>query len=199
MDENPNVVVRITEAYSAILTQQVRAGELAFAVVPAFANAVGLKSRLLARTPEVLVSRGLPGLPHLAPVRLAELGSLKIVVPSGQNTRRLSLETYFSSNNVRVDRVLELDAMLGTLDLVANSDWVTVLPGVMMANDIENRNYQVNPLADPSLETDLVLIEPARQPLSDAAQAFLIKLEQETQRLNALWLPQNRKVLEQIA
>lgn len=187
MDMHPNVVVRITEAYSAVLTQQVRAGELDFAVVPAFADAVGLKSRLLARTPEVLVSNGHLDVPHMEPVQLAELGTLKVVVPSGQNTRRRSLETYFSSNGLRIGRVLELDAMLGTLDLVASSDWVTILPGVMMANDIQTRHYVINPLAQPPLETDLVLIEPARQPLSPAAETFLAVLEEETRRLNALW------------
>ncbi|RDI59591.1 LysR family transcriptional regulator [Microvirga subterranea] len=187
MDMHPNVVVRITEAYSAVLTQQVRAGELDFAIVPAFADAVGLKSRLLARTPEVLVSNGHLDVPHMKPVRLADLGTLKVVVPSGQNTRRRSLETYFSSNGVRIGRVLELDAMLGTLDLVAGSDWVTILPGVMMANDIQTRHYVINPLAQPPLETDLVLIEPARQPLSPAAETFLAVLEEETTRLNELW------------
>lgn len=187
MDMHPNVVVRITEAYSAVLTQQVRAGELDFAIVPAFADAVGLKSRLLARTPEVLVSNGHLDVPHMEPVRLADLGTLKVVVPSGQNTRRRSLETYFSSNGVRIGRVLELDAMLGTLDLVAGSDWITILPGVMMANDIKTRHYVINPLAQPPLETDLVLIEPARQPLSPAAETFLAVLEEETTRLNELW------------
>jgi DNA-binding transcriptional LysR family regulator len=192
MDMHPNVVVRITEAYSAVLTQQVRAGELDFAVVPAFADAVGLKSRLLARTPEVLVSNGHLNVPHMEAVRLADLGTLKIVVPSGQNTRRRSLETYFSSNGVRVGRVLELDAMLGTLDLVAGSDWVTILPGVMMANDIHTRHYVINPLNLPPLDTDLVLIEPARQPLSPAAETFLAVLEQETTRLNDLWTQSDR-------
>jgi LysR family nitrogen assimilation transcriptional regulator len=187
MDAHPNVMVRIVEAYSAVLTQQVRGGELDFAVVPAFADAVGLKSRLLARTPEVLVSSGHLDLPHMAAVRLADLGPLKFVLPSGQNTRRRNLETYFSSNNVHVGRVLELDAMLGTLDLVSNTDWVTVLPGVMMANDIDSRQYAINPLGRPSLKTDLVLIEPARQPLSPAAEIFLAVLEEETKRLNRLW------------
>jgi len=181
------VVVRITEAYSALLTQQVRAGELDFAVVPAFADAVGLKSRLLARTPEILVSGGHLGIPHGEPVHLSDLEDLKVIVPSWQNTRRRSLETYFSSNGVKVSRLLELDAMLGTLDLVANSDWVTILPGVMMANDIASRTFTVNPLAAPALETDLVLIKPARQPLSPAAEIFLEMLELETRRLNALW------------
>jgi LysR family nitrogen assimilation transcriptional regulator len=189
MESHPNVVVRVVEAYSAMLTQQVRAGELDFAVVPAFADAVGLKSRLLARTPEVLVSGGHLGTAPSAPVRLADLGPLKVVVPTRQNTRRGNLETYFASNDVRLERILELDAMLGTLDLVARTDWVAVLPGVMMARDAADGPFVINPLADPSLHTDLVLIEPARQPLSLAAEAFLAILEEETQRLNRLWTP----------
>lgn len=187
MDAHPNVMVRVVEAYSATLTQQVRAGELDFAVVPAFADAVGLRSRLLARTPEVLVSSGHLDIPHMTPVRLSKLGPLKFVLPSTRNTRRRSLETYFSSNGVKVGRVLELDAMLGTLDLVSNSDWVTVLPGVMMSRDIKSQGYNVNPLGEPSLSTDLVLIEPARQPLSAPAEVFLEVLEAETRRLNGLW------------
>ena len=49
-------MVRVVEGYSAALTQQVLAGELEFAVVPAFSGAPGLKSRLFLRTPELLVS-----------------------------------------------------------------------------------------------------------------------------------------------
>ncbi|HEX6978921.1 MAG TPA: LysR family transcriptional regulator [Alphaproteobacteria bacterium] len=182
---HPNVVVRVVEAYSGVLTQQVKAGELAFAIVPAFSGGAGLKSRLFARTPEVLVSRRTSGLKHLKPVRLSKLGPLKVVVPGSSNTRRRILETYFASNGVRIERMLELDAMLGTLDFVANTDWVTVLPGIMMASDIDRRQFTINPLAQPPLDIDLVLIEPARQPLSPAADAFLAILQEETIRLNA--------------
>ena len=88
------MVVRIVEGYSAVLTQQVQAGELDFAVVPAFSGAPGLKSRLFLRTPEVLVSSARSDLPHLAPVRLASLGPLKLVGAGKANTRRRLIETY---------------------------------------------------------------------------------------------------------
>ena len=39
IDRHPNVVVRVVEGYSAALTEQVLAGELEFAVVPAFSGA----------------------------------------------------------------------------------------------------------------------------------------------------------------
>jgi len=187
IDKHPNVVTRVVEGYSAALTAEVQAGELEFAVVPAFSGAPGLKSRLFLRTPEVLVSNAKSGLTHLAPVRLADVGPLKLVVPSQANTRRRLIETYLASNGVAVERLLELDAMLGTLDFVAQTGWMAILPGIMMAGDTRSRQFTVNPIAAPAFGLDLVLIEPARRPMSEAAKAFLELLEEESTRLNRRW------------
>jgi DNA-binding transcriptional LysR family regulator len=187
IDAHPNMVARVIEAYSATLTGQVQAAEIEFAIVPAFAGAPGLKSRLFLRTPEVLVSAAKSELAHLEPVRLADLGPLKLVVPSKANTRRRLIETYIASNSVKVERMLELDAMLGTLDFVAQTDWVAILPGIMMANETRRRQFTVNPIAGPHFGLDLVLIEPSRRPMSPGAQVFLEMLEEESVRLNRAW------------
>src|SRR5436190_13097371 len=187
IDAHPNVVVRVVEGYSASLTEQVLAGQLEFAVVPAFSGAPGLKSRLFLRTPELLVSSRRSGLTHLAPMRLGELGALKLVVPSKANTRRRLIETYLASNGVAVERLLELDAMLGTLDYVARTDWVSILPALMMATETRSRLHTVNPIVAPAFSLDLVLIEPSRRPMSPAVLAFLQMLEAESVRLNRSW------------
>jgi LysR family nitrogen assimilation transcriptional regulator len=184
--DNPNVSINVIEAYSATLTQQVRAAEIDFAIVPAFACPPGLKSRLFLRTPEVLVSNPSLGLAHGAPVRLAGLSPVKLVLPGRGNTRRHTLETYCAANGVGIARLIELDAMLATLDLVARSDWLTVLPGIMMALD-DGTQHRVNPLAEPPFWLDLVLIEPAHRSMTAAASAFLLELEAEAQRLNLRW------------
>ena len=187
-DQHPNTVVRIVEGYSAPLTQQVRAGELDFAVVPAFAGLPGLKSRLFLRTPEVLVSarRGVGDSDDQpAPIALRSLQPLKLVLPSKANTRRQSIETYCGSNGIEIARLIEMDAMMGTLDFVARSEWRTILPGIMMA--IDDPRLRVDPLADPPLMLDLVLIEPSRRPMSQAAKVMLAMLEAEAGRLNQRW------------
>ena len=186
-DAHPNMVVRIVEGYSAPLTQQVRAGELDFAVVPAFPGLPGLQSRLFLRTPELLVSGASSPWPHLTPLSLRALGPLKLVLPSKANTRRRLIETYCGSNGVQVARLMEMDGMFGALDLVARSNWLTMLPGIMMAIDEPGGRLKVYPLADPPLMLDLVLIEPSRRPMSQAAQVFLGLLEAEATRLNARW------------
>ena len=88
---------------------------------------------------------------------------------------------------VEIERLIEMDAMLGTLDFVSRSDWLTILPGIMMAIDDPAGRFKVCPLSDPPLDLDLVLIEPSRRPLSQAAQLFLAMLDREATRLNARW------------
>jgi LysR family nitrogen assimilation transcriptional regulator len=188
-EEQPNVAIRVVEAYSAVLTQQVRAGELDFAIVPAIPNTPGIRSRHFLRTIEVLVSRRESRLRHLDSVRLRDLGPLRLVVPGVQNTRRRSIETYLAANGLRCERELELDAMLGTLDLVSRSEWVTILPGIMMAADIERPSVTINPIVEPVFTLDLVLIEPLRRAMSPAARSFLEMLQVESERLEEPWAP----------
>jgi LysR family nitrogen assimilation transcriptional regulator len=187
-EAHPNAVMRIVEGYSSVLTDLVQSGKLDFAIVPATAGIAGVKSRLFLRTPEVLVgAKAHTTRRTLEPVRSADLGALRLVVPSRANTRRQSIETYFTSNGVGIDRLIELDAMLGTLDLVARSEWVAVLPGIMMASEQEPDALTINPLAGPPLILDLMLIEPARRSISPLAAAFFDILETEARRINRRW------------
>ena len=182
--ENANAQVRIVEGFSAVLTERVRAGEYAFAIVPAFQGAPGLNSRLFHSTPEVLVSRRSSRCAHMTPVRLKDLGPLDLLLPSSPNTRRRTLDAYLAANGVRVRRVLEIDSMFGALDLVANTDWVGVFPGIMMASDVDRDMVTINPIVEPQLILDLVLIEPIRQPMGPIAETFLKLLENETARIS---------------
>jgi DNA-binding transcriptional LysR family regulator len=185
VEAHPNVNVRLTEGYSAMLTQMVRAGDLDFAIVPAFPDSAGLKSRLFLRTPELLVSAAGP-LRHGDVVRLADRGPLKLVLPSKANTRRWTLETYCTTVGAEIVRIIEMDSMFGTLDFVARGDWVTILPALMMDTGA-TRGFTVNPVVDPVLALDLVLIEPARRTLASTAALFLEMLETEARRISAVW------------
>ena len=188
VEEHPNVVVHVVEAYSNVLTQRVVMGELDFAIVPAFAGGPGLKVHHFLRTWETLVAKPSRGL-HLRPVRLRDCGALRVVLPSSANTRRTTIDTYFAVNEVEVERVLEMDAMMGTLNFVATSDWVTILPALMMTGEIEDGQFSVSPIVEPEAPLDLVQIEPLRRALSPAARVFLEIVRAEAARLNEKWPP----------
>jgi DNA-binding transcriptional LysR family regulator len=164
----------------------VLADELDLAVVPAFEGRVGLKSRLLVRDREMLISGRERGLTPLAPVRLAKLSPLKLVTPGPHNIRRRNLETYFQTHGVEVETTLSMDAMIGTLEFVARTDWVTVLPSMISVNDIAGRELVINPI-DPPLEMDFVVIQPARRPLGKPARLFLDRFEAEIAGIQKRW------------
>jgi len=184
---HPDVRLHIVEGYSGLLTEMVLADELDFAVVPAFEGRIGLKSRLLVRDREMLLSGPRGGLTPLAPVRLKDCRPFKVIVPGPHNVRRRNLETYFQTHGVEVDAMMEMDAMIGTLEFVARSDWVTVLPSLISVNDIAIGDIVVNPLADPPLHAEFVLIQPTRRTLSAQARLFLERFEAEVAHIHAVW------------
>jgi LysR family nitrogen assimilation transcriptional regulator len=197
IEQNPNVALRVVEGYSGALTRQVKAGELEFAIVPAASDTVGLRGRLLATTPELLITRRTPTSKTARSVRLSDLPPLKLVVPGRGNARRIFLDSYFASNGVRIERLLELDAMLATLAFISETDWAAVLPAVMMSSPNDHREFNIQVISEPPLTLDLMLIEAARRPVSLPAEALLSLIKDEMDRLNRLWStgrPQPRSV-----
>jgi len=183
----PEVRLHIVEGYSGLLTKMVLDGVLDFAVVPAFEGTIGLKSRLLVRDREMLLSGPRAGFKPLAPVRLADCKPLKIVMPGPDNIRRRNLETYFQSHGVAVETKLEMDAMIATLEFVARSNFVTILPSVISVNDIFRDELIVNPLVAPELHAEFVVIAPTRRTLSTQAHIFLQRFEQEVAHIHDVW------------
>jgi DNA-binding transcriptional LysR family regulator len=183
----PEVRLHIVEGYSNLLTEMVLDDLLDFAVVPAFEGMIGLKSRLLVRDREMLISGPRRGLTALAPVRLADCRPLKIVIPGPDNIRRRNLDTYFQSHGVEIAAMLEMDAMIATLEFVARSDWVTILPSVISVNDIGRGELIVIPIASPEMHAEFVVIQPTRRTLSTQARMFLERFEAEVANIHGIW------------
>jgi LysR family nitrogen assimilation transcriptional regulator len=183
----PEVRLHIVEGYSGSLTDMVLDEELDFAVVPAFEGTIGLKSRLLVRDREMLISGPSADFTPLAATRLSECKPLKIVLPGPDNIRRRNLETYFQSHCVEIEAKLEMDAMIATLEFVARSDWVTILPSVISVNDIGRGELIVNPLVEPELHAEFVVIQPTRRTLSTQARMFLQRFEAEVAHIHEVW------------
>jgi LysR family nitrogen assimilation transcriptional regulator len=198
---HPDVRLHIVEGYSGMLTEMVLADELDFAVVPTFEGRTGLKSRLIIRDQEMLLSSRTRGLKPLSPIRLQDCVPLKMVVPGPDNIRRRNLEVYLQTHGVEVAQMIEMDAMIGTLEFVARTDWVTVLPGLICVNDINDGSLVVNPI-DPPLFAEFVAITPARRTLSTQARLFLEQFEAEVAHIEQIWaqaLAANGRPAEKVA
>ncbi len=183
----PDVRLHIVEGYSGRLTDMVLADELDFAVVPTSEGRVGLKSRLIVRDREMLLSNPKMGFKHLEPIRLKDCGPLKIIVPSRANVRRRNIEIYLETHGVEIADMMEMDAMIGTIQFVARSDWVTILSGLFCVIDIDRNERIISPLYDPPLFAESVVITQARRTPSIQARRFLEIFEAEIERIQQVW------------
>ncbi len=183
----PDVRLHIVEGYSGGLVDMVLADEIDFAVVPTFEGRVGLRSRLLVRDREMLVSSARRGLKPFEPVRLKDCGPLKIILPGRANVRRRNIEIYFQTHGVEVADIIEMDAMIGTLQFVLRSNWVAILSGLICIADIDRPERTISPIYDPPMIADFVVISPARRTLSTQAQLFLEAFETEIARIQGIW------------
>lgn len=175
----PNVEVKIEEAYSAHLCEGVKSERLDFAIVPPSHSIDGLKSTHLETDVEVFVTTPNSHIPHLSTVNLSELKPLKLVLPGPENVRRKGIEDCMRTVNVPIDRIMELDSMMATLDLVAKSDWVTIVPGCLVIDDIKSGYRNLHPIEQPVMSLDYVLVEQASKTLSPAAKQLRDALQQE--------------------
>ncbi len=69
-------------------------------------------------------------------MRLKDCGPLKIILPGRANIRRRNIEIYFQTHGVEVAEMIEMDAMISTLQFVVRSDWVAILSGLICVADI---------------------------------------------------------------
>lgn len=178
--DHPNVQVSLTEEYSFSLLRRVLDGELEFAFVPAGDIPNGLTANFAGRDREVLVSRpgAIAGLTHLEPAPLSALEGARLVVPTELNVRRRRIGDVLKAQGIRVAEMVELDGMLATLEMVAQSDWVAILPSAICYPDKGGLVRQLNPVSHPDLPLDYAMVERSDQALSDAARLLSDRITQ---------------------
>ena len=176
---HPNIEISIVESYSGSLTDMVKAGELDFALVPVMTGTQGIKYSNLVRDREVLVSSPSFGNNQGEEISLKNLAPLKIVLPTKANIRRIKLEDYFTAHSIEIANIMEMDSMIGTLELVGSTDWVTILPYLICVPDTHSNLRHINPICEPNIYSDFVIIEPIGRSLTPQATFFLKMLKEE--------------------
>ena len=188
LKEYPKVDVKVTEAYSGVLEDMVRTNKLEFAIVPSVKNPTGLNIEFVSSDLNFLVTKKNSEFEHLMPIKLSKLDKIKIILPGVENSRRISLDEYFATHNIKIDKTLEMDGMIGTLEMVASSDWCAILPAVLCDLDILGNLRTLSPLTSPNFTTEYVLITSASKELSSAAKLFSEKICNEiksiTEKMN---------------
>jgi DNA-binding transcriptional LysR family regulator len=187
LSAHPYVDVRLAEAYSGTLTDWVVSGEVQVAIVTKPPVHFGLETTHFFRDRLVVVTRGNGGDQKNRPVRrrkASELQKLKLILPSPRHSLRQVIEAAaLRLGATGSGRILEIDGMLGTLELVRNSDWATVVASIAVMDEVKQGRLVAEPIYGPELWLDFYLIRTKDLILSRACQDFLEWLKQTLVRV----------------
>ncbi|MFZ3581760.1 LysR family transcriptional regulator [Loktanella sp. DJP18] len=170
--EFPDVELSLLEEYSFSLMRRVLDGELDFALVPSTDLPAGLTGTFVGRDREMLVSNADLdlGFAHLDDIPLSCLNDKRLIVPSRLNVRRKHFDTLLNTHGIHVAEMLEMDGMLATLEMVGATDWVAILPSAICHPDKDGSVRRLNPIKDPPISLDYVLVEKAEMAAPRAAR-----------------------------
>jgi len=182
----PNIRVSVQEFSGPVVRQRIRASKLDFAITPSFARSDGLKSTYFATIPETLVSGLSDGRRNFVPVSAGN-ESLQLVLPPKGYTRRLAIEAYLNAHGVKIEQSLEMNS-IASLSLVAQGGWSTVLPvTAVWAPGQEMPRLAVQPLTNPPLSFDWVVVESYQKSRTDPADQFIAYLSEEVETIIEEW------------
>jgi DNA-binding transcriptional LysR family regulator len=185
----PDVELSLLEEYSYSLMRRVLDAELDFALVPSTDLPSGLTGTFVGQDREMLVSNSntQSDYGHLEQAPLSSLAGAKLIVPSGLNVRRKQIDMLLNTHGIHLADLLEIDGMLATLEMVGATDWVAILPSALCHPDKNGIIRRLNPIKDPPLSFDYILVEKAEAAPPRAAQLLADCLTQHIAHILSDW------------
>jgi LysR family transcriptional regulator, nitrogen assimilation regulatory protein len=178
---HPYVDLRLVEANGGTLSDWVMSGEVDLAIAARPLVHRGLETSHFFRDRLVLVTRpDLTSGRKRPPVHrsASDLGKLKLILPSAKHSLRQVVESAVQIGAASSGRLLEIDGMLGTLELVQRSDWAAVVAATAVAHEVKQGRLVAEPIYGPELWLDFYLIRQADAVLSVACLEFLQRLQE---------------------
>jgi DNA-binding transcriptional LysR family regulator len=173
----PEIEVKVVDGYSSALIELVNDGQIHFAIINRPTDQLGLIMDPLVEGQMVLVSAaGAQG--NAGPISVERLTAHKLVLPTRRHGVRVELDRIVSDRNIALDPRLELDVLDGIVELVAGSDWTSILPSIVVRRHLAAGRIRIRPI-EPAMVWRLAVIHHPRQPLGPASVAFIDYLRQD--------------------
>ena len=185
--EFPKVDISIGSGTADDLIDGTSSGALDFYVGQLAQSQLGLTDRPMGRYPVALISGARRGFHRMKPLRLNEVGPLKLTLPSATNSLRPKILDAIRHDDIDVERTVSIASLGAGLEFLSQTDWSTILPFWVGLNQMNNELLTVNPIADPQLHLELDFVHPSRQPLNKPSQTLYSYFLQELESSLAEW------------
>lgn len=184
----PQSDVRIVELPSDGLLALIDSRELDLAFVTQLPHQAAVAERALCSDPVVLASGPLSNIEPGSVVQLDAQPGMKIVVPSLlRHALDGILEEPLRSGRIVPERIIEMDGLDCTLEFVAMTDWVALLPAAAIHNKPKGVDVRFNAIAGNEITVQYSVVHARTEPLSQAATAFIDFAATELNNVGARW------------
>jgi DNA-binding transcriptional LysR family regulator len=169
----PDVTLRIVEAYSGSLLDQLNSGKLDLAIVNNSSHLGRTAVIPLFRDYLVLVTRYQPGKRMAPDIESHRLPDFRLVLPSQRQGMRVLIDSMLASKGIVLKPEIELDSLGPTIELVRESDWATILPVVAVKRSVDRKLVRSQRIIDPEMLREVIVVAPLTRTLTLAAELFL--------------------------
>ena len=176
-------LLRVIEAYSGDLRSLMLAGRLDLALSYATSTADGVTETPLLTEDLMLAARTLP---LRQPVALADLASLRLILPSRVHQLRRIIDATLAARGVSLTPALELDSLTAVKAMIADDagGYATILPRHSVVSDAAECRFALSGIDDPGMVRTIALLRP---PASERTipPALLDRISHEANGLSA--------------
>lgn len=158
----PRASISVVEGLSGALYDAVLLGQLDFALLYNPAACPNIKITPIVSAPLYLIGADPVGADP-ASVTLTEVAALPLILPHGNHSVRVAVESAAARLGLGVNVRLQVDSSHSTLELVAQGMGYSIMPRLVERGaHLPSLSWQK--IASPSLETTLSMVLPAQQP-----------------------------------
>jgi LysR family nitrogen assimilation transcriptional regulator len=174
----PHAQLSLTEGFSVLMVESLRAGRLDMAVLYNPPPSPDLDMTVLHEDPLILIAgkkkpSPLAGNVLKAAMPLTELAKLPLIVPSRPNAFRLLIDTEMQRLQCKPHIALEIDGLNAILELVKEGLGYAVLPAYTLRNFANPQDFSTHRIERPKLVSQLRLVWSARRPMTATHQAAM--------------------------
>lgn len=173
----PHARLSLTEGFSVLMIESLRAGRLDMAVLYNPPPSPDLEMSVLHEDTLVLIAgKKRPPTdttPLKSSLKLSDLAELALILPSRPNAFRLLIDTEMQRINCKANIVLEIDGLNAILELVKVGMGYAVLPAYTLSNFARPEQFTTHRIEKPKLMSQLMLVWSARRPMTATHQAAM--------------------------
>ena len=165
----PHAQLSLTEGFSVLMVESLRAGRLDMAVLYNPPPSPELEMTLLHEDALILIAgkKSTHSSVKLKPtMTLAALAELPLILPSRPNAFRLLIETEMLRVNCKPQIALEIDGLNAILELVKEGLGYAILPAYTLKNFANPQNFTTHRIERPKLNSQLMLVWSSKRPMT---------------------------------